>query len=53
MTECSEIIGIMKVNDITSSVFLFYENETEGKLLEGQPSQRFTLSSEAVWCEEK
>lgn len=27
LTECTEIIGITKVSDITSSAFLFYENK--------------------------
>lgn len=42
LTECTEIIGINKVSDITSSAFLFYENKNEGELLEGRLSQKFT-----------
>lgn len=30
------------MNDLTPSAFLFSEDESEGKLLEGQPSQKLT-----------
>lgn len=42
MKECSEIIGITKVNDIAPSAFLFPEHRSEDKLLEGQLSHKFT-----------
>lgn len=40
-----------EVNDITSSGFLFCENENEGELLEGRLSQKFTRVAQRIRSE--